>query len=196
VPKQQTRYCRTCGGRLARDNPSSHCGPCDKHAATRSLPSDLPPEFWDADPMPAALASWHIGQVIRAYRHHPHHGPRPLSQELVGGWLGLTQAQLSRVEGGPAITDLSKLVPWARTLKIPSQRFKLPDAPSETEDALPAAPPAGVGDQTSVPQPAPQAPGGILLPVVVNGHSVLVPFALRRGPCVTPIKAIVAKSKT
>jgi hypothetical protein len=178
VPQHQTRYCRTCGGRLARDNPSRHCGPCSQHAATLSLPPDLPPDFWDANPMPAALASWHIGQVIRAYRHHPYHGPRPLPQELVGGWLGLTQAQLSRVEGGPAITDLSKLVPWAKILKIPSQRlwFKLPDAPSETEDALPAAPPAGVGDQTSVPQPAPRAPGGILLPVVVNGYPVLMPL--------------------
>jgi hypothetical protein len=124
--------------------------------------------------MPAALASWHIGQVIRAYRHHPHHGPRPLPQELVGGWLGLTQAQLSRVEGGPAITDLSKLVLWATTLKIPGQRlwFKLPGEQPESGPALTAAQP----DKTDEHESVQQAPGGVLLPVVINGRSVLVPL--------------------
>jgi hypothetical protein len=161
-----------------RDNPSVHCGPCIKHAATLSLPPDVPPEFWDANPMPAALASWHIGQVIRAYRHHPQHGPRPLPQELVGGWLGLTQAQLSRVEGGPAITDLGKLVPWARTLKIPSQRlwFKLPGEQPEP-GLVPTAVQAAVqSDKADDPEPVRQAPGGVLLPVVINDQSVLVPL--------------------
>ena len=181
MPNRQTRYCHTCGGRLARDNSSSHCGPCSKYAAATMIVSpEVPPEFWDADPLRAALASWHIGRVIRAYRYHPWHGPRPLSQELVGGWLGLTQAQLSRVEGGSAVTDLSKLVPWARTLKIPGQRlwFKLPDEPSETEteDALAAAQPSEAGDQTRMPQPVPRAPSGILLPVVISGRPVLVPL--------------------
>ena len=65
MPKQQIRYCRTCGGRLARDNPSSYCGPCGKHAgAAMNVPPSVPPEFWDTDPMRVALASWHIGQVI------------------------------------------------------------------------------------------------------------------------------------
>ena len=117
--------------------------------------------------MRVALASWHIGQVIRAYRYHPGHGPRPLSQELVGGWLGLTQAQLSRVEGGPAVTDLSKLVPWARTLKVPAERlwFKLPGELPEPGVVFPAVQP-GKADAPAVQQ----APGGVLLPVVINGH--------------------------
>lgn len=140
-----------------------------------SAPPEVPPEFWDADPLREALASWHIGQVIRAYRYHPQHGPRPLSQELVGGWLGLTQAQLSRVEGGPAVSDLSKLVPWAMMLNVPAQRlwFKLPGE-SELAPALADAGAAGPGDQPQVPQPEPGALSRILLPVVINGHPVLV----------------------
>ena len=75
-----------------------------------------------------ALASWHMGRVIHAYRRHPFHG-RVLPQEVVAGWVGITQAQLSRLESGPPMTDLSKLIHWARALGIPSHLlwFKLPD---------------------------------------------------------------------
>ncbi|MGH2770924.1 MAG: helix-turn-helix domain-containing protein [Actinomycetota bacterium] len=69
-----------------------------------------------------------MGSVIHAYRHHPFHHPGPLSQELVGGWLGVTQAQLSRIEHGGAIRDLDKLVHWAQILRIPARHlwFDLP----------------------------------------------------------------------
>ncbi|WP_242670037.1 helix-turn-helix domain-containing protein [Mycobacterium decipiens] len=75
-----------------------------------------------------ALATWHMGRVILAYRCHPHHG-RVLPQELVSSWLGLTQAQLSRIEKGPAPERLSKLVHFAQVLGIPGELlwFKLPD---------------------------------------------------------------------
>jgi tetratricopeptide (TPR) repeat protein len=46
----------------------------------------------------------------------------------------LTQAQLSRTENGPAVTDLAKLIPIAHTLGIPADLlwFKLPkDRPSK-----------------------------------------------------------------
>ncbi|MBF6456932.1 helix-turn-helix transcriptional regulator [Nocardia cyriacigeorgica] len=74
-----------------------------------------------------ALATWHMGRVIFAYRTHPHHS-RPLPQELVANWLGLTQAQLSRIEKGPAPDQLSKLVRWAQILGIPDELlwFKMP----------------------------------------------------------------------
>ena len=80
--------------------------------------------------MRAALASWHVGQVIRAYRHHPHHGQRPLSQDLVASWLRLTQTQLSRIENGPPVKDLDKLTDWAQILQIPPGLlwFRLPEA--------------------------------------------------------------------
>ena len=126
-------YCRTCGTGLARDNRLTQCAPCQKQALSLALgPSDLPASFWDTNLMREALASWHFGQVIRAYRHHPHHGPRPLSQELVADWLRLTQTQLSRAENGPPVKDLDKLTHWAQKLKIPARYlwFQLPGAVS------------------------------------------------------------------
>ncbi|MGH3854259.1 MAG: helix-turn-helix domain-containing protein [Pseudonocardiaceae bacterium] len=83
-----------------------------------------------------ALERWHIGAVIYAYRNHPFHD-RVLPQETVAGWVGITQAQLSRVEKGPAIKDLDKLIKWARTLgilahllwfQLPEQRHTHPSA--------------------------------------------------------------------
>ncbi|RMI33722.1 XRE family transcriptional regulator [Nocardia stercoris] len=73
-----------------------------------------------------ALATWHLGRVILAYRMHPYHG-QPIPQERVAGWLGITQAQLSRLEKGPAPENLSKLRNWAEILRIPSELlwFKL-----------------------------------------------------------------------
>jgi transcriptional regulator with XRE-family HTH domain len=78
--------------------------------------------------MQDALATWHIGRVIYTYRTHPWHA-RPLSQDVVGGWLGLTQPQLSRIENGRAIEDLGRLIACAQALDIPRELlwFKLPD---------------------------------------------------------------------
>ncbi|WP_280439901.1 helix-turn-helix domain-containing protein [Nocardia cyriacigeorgica] len=83
--------------------------------------------FWQTDQMRDALATWHMGRVIYAYRTHPFHG-RSLPQELMANWLGLTQAQLSRIEKGPAPEQLSKLIRWAEVLGIPEQVlwFRLP----------------------------------------------------------------------
>lgn len=127
------RYCHTCGARLARDNRLSQCALCQKKAGDLLLgPPDLPVGFWATTMMADAFASWHIGQVIRAYRHHPFHGPRPLSQELVAGWLGLTQTQLSRLENGLPVKDLDKLIAWASVLRMPPRSlwFKLPGEPT------------------------------------------------------------------
>jgi transcriptional regulator with XRE-family HTH domain len=105
-----------------------------------------------------ALATWHMGRVIFAYRTHPWH-PRPLSQETVGNWLGLTQAQLSRIENGRAPEELTKLVCWAHILGVPGELlwFKLPD------DRL--------NDSAAYPSPP-----TVTLPVMVNGRSVLLPI--------------------
>ncbi|MGW0323505.1 XRE family transcriptional regulator [Nocardia sp. NPDC003183] len=84
-----------------------------------------------------ALSTWHIGRVIYAYRLHPHHG-RVLPQELIASWLGLTQAQLSRIEKGPAPEHLSRLTQWAQALRIPAELlwFKLRQS-DEDEATLP-----------------------------------------------------------
>jgi hypothetical protein len=113
----------------ARDNRSSECAACT--AKARDLvtsPLALPPEFWENPRMRDALDSWHMGAVISAYWNHPYHG-RILRQEIVAGWVGITQAQLSRIENGQVIKDIDKLIQWARTLDIPAHLlwFKLPE---------------------------------------------------------------------
>ncbi len=125
---QQVRYCGRCVTRLARDNPGVQCTACTQLARDAMLhPPAVPQEFWDQDQMRAALAAWHMGQVIRAYRTHPHHG-RTLSQELVANWFGLTPPQLRRIAHGPPPEELSKLIRWATLLRIPAHLlwFKLP----------------------------------------------------------------------
>jgi transcriptional regulator with XRE-family HTH domain len=122
-------YCR-CGTRLARDNMDTLCSPCRKKRHDAALhPPSVPPEFWETDQMRDALANRHMGRAVYAYRTHPYHGQRPLSQELVSGWLGITQTQLSRIENGLPIRDLDRLIHWAQTLGIPAHLlwFKLPD---------------------------------------------------------------------
>jgi transcriptional regulator with XRE-family HTH domain len=101
-------------------------------------PPGVPAEFWSTDHMWDALASWDMGRVITAYRRNPFHGA-VLPQEIVAGWMGITQAQLSRIESGPPIKDLDKLIQWARTLRIPPRLlwFKLPEQrPSRHPDEL------------------------------------------------------------
>ncbi|MGH3978300.1 MAG: helix-turn-helix domain-containing protein [Pseudonocardiaceae bacterium] len=137
------RYCH-CGTRLARDNHDTRCAPCLRKALEHSLrPPQVPPEFWDTDQMRDAFTSRNIGRVVRAYRHHPFHGVDPLPQQLVGGWLGVGQAQLSRIEHGPPIADLDRLTRWAETLRIPPRQlwFDLPG--SRRHDGQPGCSPGG-----------------------------------------------------
>jgi hypothetical protein len=85
------RICHTCGTRLARDNPAVRCAPCQVKARDRFItPPTVPADFWSTEPLRTALNSWHMGQVVRAYRHHPHHGPRALPQDIVARWLNIT----------------------------------------------------------------------------------------------------------
>lgn len=89
----------------------------------------VPASFWDHEPVRRALAERHLGRVIRAYRCHPYHGRVALPQTVVAGWLGITQAQLSRVENGPPLVHLDRLSHWAELLGIPESClwFALPD---------------------------------------------------------------------
>ncbi|WP_246180884.1 helix-turn-helix domain-containing protein [Nocardia ninae] len=119
-------------------NLESLCAPCESASRDQlQQPPLLPPTFWQTDQMRDALATWHMGRVIFAYRTHPFHS-RPLPQELVANWLGLTQAQLSRIEKGPAPEQLSKLIRWAETLAIPPELlwFKLPAGSGATLDIV------------------------------------------------------------
>jgi tetratricopeptide (TPR) repeat protein len=137
------RYCRSCRRRLARDNTSAECAACQRKQRDLLLGApQVPDDFWTTDEMRDALASWHMGRVIAAYRTHPFHW-RPLSQEIVGSWADLSQVQLSRIEHGPAIKHLDRLVAWAETLRIPEHLlwFKLP---GRRVDAATPSPTAGM----------------------------------------------------
>ncbi|MET7490586.1 helix-turn-helix transcriptional regulator [Streptomyces sp. NPDC005538] len=165
------RYCQ-CGTRLARDNSGIECHACrrKRQAAMVAKPPEVPASFWDDEQMCEALDSWHMGKVVYAYRTHPYHG-RALSQEIVADWLGLTQAQLSRIESGKPPQDLGKLMQWAHSLGIPSDLlwFKLPS----TKRHIPRHVATKSESQPNETQ------GGLLLPVVINGHSLMVPVDAR-----------------
>jgi hypothetical protein len=90
--------------------------------------------------MKTALASRHMGRIIAAYRTHPFHD-RVISQTVVGAWVGLSQTEISRLETGPPVKDMDKLVYWARVLQIPPDLlwFKLPE-----DRASPTEPPATI----------------------------------------------------
>src|SRR5690606_37022049 len=94
------RYCMRCGSRLARESRVSVCAPCRQASG---IGSDQAPElgqdFWHTDQMRDAFATRDMGTVLRAYRYHPAHGHRALSQETVSRWLGtVTQSQLRSEE--------------------------------------------------------------------------------------------------
>lgn len=133
--------CATCGAWLASDNLSPQCSPClsanRDTLAVPSAPDDLPASFWHDPDLQAALDARHMGQVVRAYRLHPHHGRHPLAQDEVATWAGTTQPQLSRLERGQALRDLARLIDWARILRIPERHlwFKLPGP--DVRDASP-----------------------------------------------------------
>jgi transcriptional regulator with XRE-family HTH domain len=124
-----TRTCTRCRTRLARDNIGVLCGPCSRmpdHAPTLSAAE------WHADQLRKALHDKDIGALLRAWRHHPAHGRRPVPQAELARWLGITQGQLSRIENGRnRVRDLDKLTHYSRTLAVPTELlwFELDDPP-------------------------------------------------------------------
>jgi transcriptional regulator with XRE-family HTH domain len=109
------RYCR-CGSPLARDNTGLCCAVCQQKSR-RDRPPKVPPDFWLTDIMADALASGHLGRVIRAYRAHPFH-TRPLSQAVVADWLHVSQTSLSRIEQGKCRLTIDDINGFARALGL------------------------------------------------------------------------------
>lgn len=173
MAQRQVRYC-ACGTRLARDNHGERCATCQRKAATAAVadPPEVPADFWQHERMRDALDAWHMGHVFHAYRTHPWHGAA-ISQETLASWLGINQAQLSRIENGKPPHDLRKLMSWAHSLRIPPELlwFRLPDRrqPLSTE----GAPTARTKETPPADSDAPDA--GVLLPVVLHGRTVFVP---------------------
>ncbi|MET7706968.1 helix-turn-helix transcriptional regulator [Micromonospora sp. NPDC005413] len=77
-----------------------------------------------------------------------------MPQTVVAGWLGITQAQLSRVENGPPLVHLDRLAHWAQVLHIPEAYlwFALPGRSHRASESgraasASAAPRSGAPDE-------------------------------------------------
>lgn len=130
---ENTRECLVCGTRLSRFNTGTACSSCAREEPAVGAPV-MPAEFWASDHMRDALASWHMGRVIFAFRTHPMH-KSPITQLDVANWLDMSQASLSRIESREAPEKMSKLVQWATALHIPEELlwFRLPRQNSAAE---------------------------------------------------------------
>jgi hypothetical protein len=120
---------------LAADNNARLCGKCrrEQHGQLRDAPARHSPEFFETDDLRAALQSRDMGRVFTAYRNHPRHLKlfgKALNQETLGRWLGLTQAQVSKIErSSRPETRLDVLIGWANILQLPLDMlwFDLPN---------------------------------------------------------------------
>lgn len=135
------RYCSQCGARLAGDNLDSICRPCQR-AALQALadPPDVPSEFWQYAPLRDSLVrERHLGHAIRHYRHHPHHGKKPIPLTVAAEWFSISQSQLTRIETGRPVDELARLVQWATRLRIPAEFlwFDLPGTEARPTPGLP-----------------------------------------------------------
>lgn len=126
------RRCLGCGSILAADNTARLCSKCyrDHRDHLRTPPADLGDEFFDTDEFRSAFESQHIGKVFKAYRNHQRHLQlygKALNQELLGRWLGLNQAQVSKIENGKPEQNLKILRNYALILHLPQRMlwFKL-----------------------------------------------------------------------
>ena len=154
------RRCAGCGTVLAADNSARVCSKCYREQRDQlARPPQLKSEFFETDQFRAAFESQHIGKVLKAYRNHPHHlrlFGKALNQELLGRWLGLTQAQVSKLENGKAEQNLDTLRTYAKILHLPQhmlwfdlpghtrlarvQRLSFPDLQPRSPSDLPVPP--------------------------------------------------------
>ncbi|MGH3869993.1 MAG: helix-turn-helix transcriptional regulator [Pseudonocardiaceae bacterium] len=128
--------CPGCGTTLAADNTARLCSRChrEQRDQLRTPPAQLRNEFFETDDFRAAFESQHIGKILKVYRNHSRHFQlfgKTLNQELLGRWLGLTQAQVSKLENGKPEQNLETLRNFARILHLP-QRLLWFDLPGQS----------------------------------------------------------------
>lgn len=127
--------CQGCGCKtiLAADNRSKRCSPCTRHGLHAEAP-DLPDSFWQHPSMQEAREGRNMGEVSKAYRHHPRMlsaDDKPLQQAAMATWVQLTQVQVCRIETGKSgVRQLDRLIHWATALKMPRWYvwFEMPNA--------------------------------------------------------------------
>lgn len=128
-----------CGAVLARDNPGRVCGACIRHAGIPAEAPSWPDDFWNHPSMQAARRTEDMGQVCRAYRHHPDHrlpDGRPVPQEWIAVWLELSQAQICRIErGSSGVRTPQRLSRWADALKMPPTYTWFADGDHDVSDS-------------------------------------------------------------
>jgi transcriptional regulator with XRE-family HTH domain len=133
----------------------------------RAEPPAVSVGFWQTPAFRDAFDAQHMGHVARAYRRHPlniaEYGRDGIPQELLGAWLGLAQAQVSRIENGPPIRNLDTLAHWARVLRIPPELlwFKLPGERAPIAPAIRLT----TGIRSAPPIPVPPSASFQLVPV-------------------------------
>jgi transcriptional regulator with XRE-family HTH domain len=113
-----------CGARIAADNSDRLCTACRRTAGQDVFgPPPLPDGFWEHPALSEAFTDQDMGALIGAYRHHPQH-PHRITQDRMAGWLGISQAQLSRYENRENPIDrMEKLRHFAEVLGVPSERL-------------------------------------------------------------------------
>ena len=155
----QGRRCQGCQTLLAADNSARLCSRCHREMRDQigTPPTRLRPEFFETEEFAAAFESQLIGRVFKAYRNHPRYVRllgKALNQEILGRWLGLTQAQVSKLENGKAEYNLETLRSYAEVLCLPQHMLWF-DFPGKTRIA-PVSESHGSVVPTSV---APVVPG-------------------------------------
>ena len=141
------RRCPGCGTVLAADNTARLCSRChrEQRDQLRTPPAQLRNEFFETDDFRAAFESQHIGKIFKVYRNHPRHLQlfgKALNQELLGRWLGLTQAQVSKLENGKPEQNIETLRNYARILHLPRHLLWF-DFPGQSRVRLPRSSGAG-----------------------------------------------------
>jgi tetratricopeptide (TPR) repeat protein len=151
------RRCAGCGSILAADNSAHLCSRCyrEQRDQLRTPPTQLRNEFFETDEFRSAFESQHIGKVFKAFRNHPRHLQlfnKALNQELLGRWLGLTQAQVSKLENAKQPEqNLEILRNYARILHLP-QHLLWFDLPGQSRLILPQAGSPKTSSGLTVPQ--------------------------------------------
>ncbi|MEU7876162.1 hypothetical protein [Dactylosporangium sp. NPDC049140] len=96
---------------LAADNDGTYCAACDAVIdQLRHQPPAVGTGFWTHPTIQDAARRRHMGHLIAAYRRPPQHRT-PISQEIVGGWYGVSQGQVNRIETGQS--EHNRLIYWA-----------------------------------------------------------------------------------
>lgn len=108
--------CPECGARLRRGQPvGAVCDPCLRKGPRFALP----PGFYDAQPVAAALAVYDFGTVFLAIR-----AEQRWSQERLGEFVGIDQARISEIERGVRqLRDVRLVAKLAAKCAIPAVKL-------------------------------------------------------------------------